>query len=57
MPFVRPVKEDAAVYMEICEEKYQLIFMSPEALLTNMNWRDMLHSPIFQENRVALVVD
>ncbi len=51
------VKEDAAVYTEICEGKYELIFMSPEALLTDMNWWDMLQSPIFQENLVALVVD
>ena len=37
--------------------KFQLIFTSPESLLTNLNWRDMLQSPIFQEDLVAFVVD
>ena len=30
---------------------------SPEALLTNEQWQDMLLSPIYQENLVGLVVD
>ena len=34
-----------------------MIFMSPEATLTDMRWRDMLSSPIFQERLVALIVD
>ena len=31
--------------------------MSPEAVLTNPEWRDMLQSPVYQENLVAFVVD
>ena len=31
--------------------------MSPEALLTDMQWRDMLLSPTYAENPVGLVVD
>lgn len=42
---------------EISEGKYQLVFVSPEALLTDLNWRDMLQSPNYQENLVAFVVD
>ena len=42
---------------EVCEGKYQLVFMSPESLLTDPTWRDMLLSPIYQENLVALVID
>jgi superfamily II DNA helicase RecQ len=41
----------------VCDGKYQLVYLSPEALLTNMTWRDMLQSPVYQQNLVALVVD
>ena len=42
---------------EISERKYQLVFVSPEVLLTDLHWRDMLMSPVYQENLVAFVVD
>ena len=42
---------------EISDGKYQLVFVSSEALLTDLNWRDMLMSPVYQENLVAFVVD
>ena len=35
----------------------QLLYISPETLLTNREWRDVLESPLVQENLVALVVD
>ena len=37
--------------------EYQIIFFSPESLLCNLEWRDMLQSPIYQEKLVAFVVD
>ena len=37
--------------------RYQLIFMSPEMLLRDENWRDMLVSPLYQHNLMAFVVD
>ena len=48
---------DESIETEICEGKFQLVYMSPEALLTNFTWRDMLLSPVYQSNLVALVVD
>jgi len=42
---------------EVYEGKYQLVFISPEALLTNESWRDMLLSSVYQERLVAFVVD
>ena len=42
---------------EVCEGKYQLVYMSPESLLTNPTWRDMLLSDVYQTNLVAFVVD
>ena len=37
--------------------KYQLVFMSPEALLADDRWCDMLMSPFYKENLMGLVVD
>ena len=42
---------------DITEGKYQLVFFSPEALLCEERWLDMLMSPLYQENLVAFVVD
>ena len=37
--------------------EYEVLFFSPENLLTNVDWRDVLQSPTFQERLVAFVVD
>ena len=39
------------------EGYYQVVLFSPEALLCNECWRDMLQTPVYQENVVALVID
>ena len=41
----------------VCAGLYQLVYLSPEALLTNPMWRDMLLCPVYTDNLVALVVD
>ena len=33
------------------------MYMNPEALLTDEQWRDMLLSPVYHENLVGLIVD
>ena len=38
----------------VCNGNYQLVYMSPESLLTDERWRDMLLS---REHLVGLVVD
>jgi len=48
---------DSETKNEVCSGKYQLVYLSPEALLTNVTWRDMLQSPVYQQNLVALVID
>ena len=35
----------------------QLVFASPEILLSDRAWRDMLRTPVYQDNLVALTVD
>ena len=41
----------------MCDGVYQLVFLSPEALLSNETWRDMVPSSVYQENFVAVVID
>ncbi len=36
---------------------YQLLYMSPEMLLRDEKWRDMLVCPIYQKNLMAFAVD
>ena len=48
---------DERTETEICDGKFQLVYMSPESLLTNATWRDMLQSDVYQTNLVAFVVD
>ena len=50
-------KLDEDTAMDVCIGKYQLVYMSPESLLTDERWRDMLQSPIYEANLVALAVD
>jgi len=42
---------------KILDGEYQLVFVSPEALLATRRWRKMLLSPIYQNNLIAVVVD
>lgn len=54
-----------AVVRDLDEEKienvkqghYEVIYISPERILADTDWRDMLQSPIYQSNLVAIVVD
>ena len=39
------------------EGRVQLLYISPESLLTNHQWREMLRSEVYRENLVAFVVD
>ena len=35
----------------------QLLYVSPESLICNLHWREVLRTKAYQENMVALVVD
>ncbi len=51
------VKEGGEESTDILLGKYQLVYLSPEALLSETRWRDMLLSAIYHASLVALVVD
>ena len=41
----------------ILEGKYGVVYFSPEQLLRQSKWREMLRSEVYQKNLVAFVVD
>ena len=45
------------VSQRLHEVAFQVVMFSPEALLCSDTWRDMLQSPVYQDNVVAVVVD
>ena len=55
--FVGGERMDEATKTALLAGKVQLIFSSPEQVLQNLQWREMLRLPVYQQNLVALVVD
>ena len=41
----------------VLKRQYQLLFISPESLIMNLQWREMLRSEVYQQNLVGLAVD
>ena len=39
------------------EGKYQLLFVSPESLIRNSLWREVLSSKLYKQSLVAFAVD
>ena len=42
---------------KLYEGKYQIIFFSPEALVCDDTWREMIQTKVYKDNVVAFVVD
>ena len=47
------MNEDA--WSDACIGKYQLIFISPESLMRNYKWHDILMSPVYHKNLMGLM--
>ena len=55
--FVGELQQDLESISDVQNGRVQLLFISPESLLSNPQWREMLRIPVYQERVVALVVD
>ena len=49
--------EESTVLENIIEGRYQIVFFTPESLLRNQRWREMLCSDTYINNLVGLAVD
>ena len=55
--FVGELLQDVESMTNVRKGLVQLLFISPESLLSNPRWREMLLLPVYQEKVVALMVD
>ena len=55
--FVGELQDDLDTLKDVKTGKVQLLYISPESLLRNPQWRDMLLCSVYQDNLVAVVVD
>ena len=50
-------ESDSDKKASVCEGAYQLVLFSPEALISNRRWRQMLREQPYASRLVALVID
>ena len=55
--FVGQLQQDILALTAVKSGKVQLLYFSPECILSNPQWREMLLLSVYQQNLVALVVD
>ena len=55
--FVGEAQCDPQAVESVREGKAQLLFISPESLLSNPSWRDMLRKAVYRDNLSGFVVD
>ena len=54
---VELVGQVQAVSRAVCDGRFQLVFISPENLLRNLCFQEMLRTAVYQEHLVAFAVD
>ena len=55
--FVGEAQDDDAAIRRVLKGNVQLVYISPENILNNKRFRDMLHKSSYQQRLVAIVVD
>ena len=55
--FVGEMQHDLKSIENVQCGRVQLLYISPESILRNPQWRDMLLTDVYQENLVAIAVD
>ena len=55
--FISETHHDLNTVQGVKEGTSQLIFISPESLLNNHQWRDVLLTDVYQENLVYVAID
>lgn len=55
--FVGRDQRDQSVVNEVIQGCYSLVYISPESMLTNLKFREMSRSDVYQHNLVCLAID
>ena len=55
--YVGELQQDLDAMKDVRDGQIQMLFISPESLLRNPQWREKLTSRVYKEKLVAVVVD
>ena len=55
--FVGEAQDDKMARRRVLSGDVQLVFISPESILNNVHYRNMLHTPQYKDKLVAVAVD
>ena len=55
--FVSIEQTDANAVARVNNGECQLVYISPESMLTVLHWRQVLQSTVYQENLVGVIID
>ena len=55
--FVGRDQRDQSIIGEVIKGHYSLVYISPESMLTNLRFREMFRSDVYQHNLVSLAID
>ena len=55
--YVGSAQDDEAAVAAVLQGKIQLVYISPECIISNKKFRGMFQKDVYQKNLVALVVD
>ena len=55
--FVGRDQHDQRVNDEVIKGHYSLVYICPESMLTNLKFREMFRSSVYQRNLVCLAID
>ena len=55
--FVGEGQKDASVWRRVISGDVQLVYVSPENIICNARYRQMLQTPEYKENLVCIAVD
>ena len=55
--FVGELQKDQTVQQKVLNGHLDLVYISPENLINNPRYRNMLHTPIYKEQLIGVTVD
>ena len=55
--YISAEQSDRAMKDGVLKGEYQLVYISPELLMVNLKWREMLRSVVFQTKLKGFIID
>ena len=55
--FIGEAQDDYSVERGVMNGEYSLVYMSPESMMTVLQWREMFRSQLYQQRLKGIVID